>query len=430
MKWTSFCFVLFSLFLVLSVNGKPKPVIVKSMTAGNVRIDTTITILKAEPGILHAQPTKGFRITFHWQAASIIKKYRIALHITDKDGKTVMKDDHDPLIPTFNWKGLIEYSRVVSLPVWEVVDKSTKDAVLPEGEYSVLAGLYDGITKQMEELNTGPGVTKAGEGLYKIATLKLDNNASIPGAGKKTLDLTGYHLTFHDEFDSLNVSANGPVGQGGTRWIAHTPWGGDFGDAVFTDPRPDFPFTVKDGILCIEARKEDGKWKGGLLSAVDRNGNGFKQKYGYFECRAKLPVGPGTWPAFWLMGTLNRWGGNGPRINPEVDILEHYGHWPNRFSYTLHLWGLGGPTSQHLGERIVVFGVEDDFHTYGMWIDEKFMILYFDGVEMYRRETPEGVKTPLYPLVNMALGPGWPLDKTPNPSRMLIDYVRIYEKDK
>jgi hypothetical protein len=26
----------------------------------------------------------------------------------------------------------------------------------------------------------------------------------------------------------------------GGRWIAHTPWAGDFGDAAFTDPHPDF----------------------------------------------------------------------------------------------------------------------------------------------------------------------------------------------
>ena len=57
------------------------------------------------------------------------------------------------------------------------------------------------------------------------------------------------------------------------------------------------------------------------------------------------------------------------------------------------------------------------------------MIWYFDGVELWRQPTPEESKTPMYVLVNLALGPGWPLDKTPNPSFMLVDYIRVYAKD-
>jgi hypothetical protein len=31
-------------------------------------------------------------------------------------------------------------------------------------------------------------------------------------------------------------------------------------------------------------------------------------------------------------------------------------------------------------------------------------------------------------LLNLALGPGWPIDKTPNPSVMEVDYVPVYAK--
>ena len=80
------------------------------------------------------------------------------------------------------------------------------------------------------------------------------------------IDLSSYTLTFDEEFDRLDVSSRGP----GTRWIAHTPWNGDFGDAKFADPGPDFPFTVRDGILRIEARKHGGDgWQSGLLASVD-----------------------------------------------------------------------------------------------------------------------------------------------------------------
>ena len=100
------------------------------------------------------------------------------------------------------------------------------------------------------------------------------------------LDLSGYRMTFNEDFHNLDVSAWGP----GTRWIAHTPWNGDFGDARFADPVPGFPFTVNDGRLRIEARRgEDGKWSAGLLASTDPSGAGFSQQYGYFEMRAKFP---------------------------------------------------------------------------------------------------------------------------------------------
>ena len=37
-------------------------------------------------------------------------------------------------------------------------------------------------------------------------------------------------------------------------------------------------------------------------------------------------------------------------------------------------------------------------------------------------------RTPLYLLIDLALGAGWPIDQTPNPSIMLVDYVRAYRQ--
>ena len=34
----------------------------------------------------------------------------------------------------------------------------------------------------------------------------------------------------------------------------------------------------------------------------------------------------------------------------------------------------------------------------------------------------------LYLLVDLALGSGWPIDQTPNPSYLYVDYVRAYAK--
>src|SRR5262247_1147514 len=79
-----------------------------------------------------------------------------------------------------------------------------------------------------------------------------------------TIDLSSYELSFNEEFDHLDVSAWGP----GTRWIAHTPWNGDFGSAKFSNPTADFPFTVEGGVLRIEARKDGERWRSGLLARL------------------------------------------------------------------------------------------------------------------------------------------------------------------
>ena len=80
------------------------------------------------------------------------------------------------------------------------------------------------------------------------------------------------------------------------------------------------------------------------------------------------------------------------------------------------------------GKAFVVQGMTDDFHTYGVMVTADDIVFYFDGVELRRIDTPEEAKVPLYMLVNLALGGGWPIDKTPNPSYMYVDYVKAYAK--
>jgi len=235
------------------------------------------------------------------------------------------------------------------------------------------------------------------------------------------LDLTGYRVTFSEEFDKLSVSPWGPT----TRWIAHTPWNGDFGDARFADPQPGFPFTIDNGILRIEARKgADGRWESGLLAGHDLKGNGFAQQYGYFEMRAKLPPGKGVWPAFWLMGTERA------RYAVEVDVMEYYGHDPRALHSVYHVWSM----DKIYPERHVPYvtrletDLTDDYHRFGVMIEARWTTFYLDGTPYWRIATPPEFAQPLFPLLNLALGSGWPITETPNPSYMFVDYVRIYAK--
>jgi hypothetical protein len=234
------------------------------------------------------------------------------------------------------------------------------------------------------------------------------------------LDLSNYELTFNEDFDKLDVSAWGP----GTRWIAHTPWNGDFGDARFADPEPGFPFVVADGILRIEARRgPDGKWRSGLLSSTDPKGAGFLQQFGYFEMRAKLPAGPGLWPAFWLIANKDK------ESSAEIDILEQYGQFPGDFESVIHVWR-HAPGAQNyeatLRHKIPEGLLSADFHLFGVSVEPDWIIIYLDRVEIGRTPTPPEHRHPMFILLNLALGGGWPIAQTPSPSYMFVDYVRAY----
>jgi hypothetical protein len=328
------------------------------------------------------------------------------------DGKMAFQDDHEPPVATSQWSGRVEYENTLVVPT---------DA--PVGEYKIVAGLYDPKGGARQTIKTGAGVADAGENAYQVGTLKLAADAPVPELGPPTLNLDGYRVTFDEDFNDkeLSVSAWGP----GTRWIAHTPYAGDFGDARFANPTKDFPFTLESGILRIEARKTGDRWQSGLLASVDPKGNGFSQRYGYFEMRAKFPKGPGTWPAFWLLGVPKLKDKSVTQI--EIDVVEQYGVHPNALHTVVHLWY---PDKKHKADagRFIVSGMADDFHRYGVLVSADFITFYFDGVELRRVKTPEEARVPLYLLVDLALGSGWPIDKTPNPSFMYVDYVRAYSK--
>ncbi|OHV24510.1 MULTISPECIES: glycoside hydrolase family 16 protein [Rhizobium] len=265
------------------------------------------------------------------------------------------------------------------------------------------------------------GISAKGLGL--LVVLGLGALPGRPSVAQEPLNIDAYQLTFEESFDNLDVSA---WGEKSSRWIAHTPWNGDFGDARFTDPAPGFPFTTDQGILKIEARKEaDGTWRSGLLSSVNPKGEGFSQQFGYFEARMKLPPGKGVWPAFWLIG-LDR-----SKYTAEIDVLEYYGRAPYEFSMGFHVWrqSQGGQNSTGGYWKTVENGIlNSEYHTYGVDIQADKTTFYLDRQYLWSFDTPKEFHMPFYPLVNLALGSGWPIDETPNPSILLVDYIHVYKR--
>jgi beta-glucanase (GH16 family) len=234
------------------------------------------------------------------------------------------------------------------------------------------------------------------------------------------LDLTGYELTFHDEFDSFNITRDGGAGP----WFA--PVHPRFGAVRFLPPSDNGPFFVHDGILTIRAQRQpNGKWVSGFMQSVDSKGRGFAQQYGYFEMRAKMPGGAATWPAFWLASQENYLRKDATRS--EIDIVEGYGDQPDVIHSVVHVHPYRD-RKWYLSKQARVSGMSADFHRYGAMVTPTWVIFYFDGEELSRFPTLDQYRTPLYLLVDLAMVNRPSLQKADSPSDMQVDYVRVYAK--
>lgn len=234
-----------------------------------------------------------------------------------------------------------------------------------------------------------------------------------------SLDLTGYEITFEDDFNAMDIVPDGGSG----RWFApiHPP----VGSAQYLPPSDNGPYFVEDGYLTIRAEKKYGRWTSGFIQSVDSKGHGFAQQYGYFEIRAKFPKGPATWPAFWLATQNSYLVPDSPR--GEIDIVEGYGDQPNVVHTSVHIRPFHD-RNWFLSRQFKVRGMADDFHRYGALIDQTWIIYYVDDEEIYRFPTLEQYRTPFYVLVDLSMVSKETLEKAQSPSDMIVDYVRVYAK--
>jgi beta-glucanase (GH16 family) len=192
--------------------------------------------------------------------------------------------------------------------------------------------------------------------------------------------------------------------------------------------------SVSGGILSITARKED------LTSAADYGGQHYTSArlithgkkswtYGYFEVRAKLPCGQGTWPAIWMLGETGSWPGAG-----EIDIMEQVNSDATIYG-TMHTQQTVN-TGVTGGTHISVPTACTDFHTYQLtWTAEKIEVgvdgtIYQTFTNAHTGHDQWPFDEPQYLLLNLAIGGDWPgaVDDSIFPRTMQVDYVKVYQK--
>ena len=228
------------------------------------------------------------------------------------------------------------------------------------------------------------------------------------------LNLSGFNLSFSDEFDTMDVVPNNGTG----KWFApvHAPYGA----ATFMSPvGATNPFDVSDGKLTITMKQVDGVWQSGTMQTVNSAGQGFAQEYGYFEMRAAFQGGAGAWPAFWMLSPDQ----TVPRV--EVDIVEAYGGDPDGHHQAVHLSNKESHASKGNYTGLAGSMFDGAFHTYGARITTDWITVYYDGKELSRFPMSESFRTPLYMVASLAMNPK-EVEQASGTYKMVVDYVHAY----
>jgi beta-glucanase (GH16 family) len=246
----------------------------------------------------------------------------------------------------------------------------------------------------------------------------------------------GCHLAWSDEFSSQPDGPPDPV-----KWIYEEGFIRNNETQYYTRARPENA-RIENGQLVIEARKEEYTPTPGqppvahyTSAALETRGKA-DWTFGRIEVRAKLPAGKGVWPAIWTLGTNESDRAVGWPKCGEIDIMELVGWQPGVIHGTLHYFSDGKHASQ--GSQIQIAHPESDFHVYAaewtpdridLYVDEKKYVTFDTSKAQYAGQNP--FRKPHFLLLNVALGGDWgrKIDDSIFPQRMVIDYVRVYQKD-
>ena len=243
--------------------------------------------------------------------------------------------------------------------------------------------------------------------------------------------LTGWNLVWSDEFTADGLPDSAKWGYDTAR---NKMWWFNGEQQYYSNARTQNS-VVSGGTLKVIARKETPPAvgdSGGQQYTSARLITRDKQlfTYGYFEVRAKLPCGLGTWPAIWLLGTPeNQW----PKYG-EIDIMEQKGFSAaDKKVVSGYLHHAGGS----VGNETTVADACNSFHNYQLtWTADK-IVIGVDNLKYFEYVNPKDgnfnnwpYSGPQYLILNLAMGGnlGGPIPAGFVSDQMEVDYVRVYQK--
>lgn len=231
-------------------------------------------------------------------------------------------------------------------------------------------------------------------------------------------------LLWADEFDGNTLESKS--------WNYEKGTGKNYEEQYYTSQNKNI--RIEEGLLVIEARKEDYKDSKYTSARINTSGK-HHFKYGRIEISAKLPKGNGTWPAIWMLGE-NRFRDGYP-VCGEIDIMEHVGKSPSEIHGAIHFPEIDSKELISSSKKFALPLSSDTFHTYAIEWDENSINYFIDDLPFHHfslkdaeREGRENIfQKPFYLIINLALGGKWAgkIDDSIFPARFYIDYVRYYD---
>jgi hypothetical protein len=184
------------------------------------------------------------------------------------------------------------------------------------------------------------------------------------------------------------------------------------------------PFAHESGRLTILARPTPqahraSAWNKAYYGGAITTKFSFVQRFGYFEIEARLPLGKGMWPAFWLMPVDGTWPEAG-----EIDVLEGLGD-PRTIFCTV----IAGQRKQTKRVRLP-FDASTGYHRYGVLWGPKELTWFVDRQPVATAPTPPALnERDVYMIANLAVGGAWggyPDQSTKFPGRYEIRRITAW----
>jgi hypothetical protein len=293
-------------------------------------------------------------------------------------------------------------------------------------------------TKKGSPLNAGKHAIKlhlnGSVDVEKIEFTLIKPHVATPKTLTQKMDGLELFIAWSDEFDGTGLPDT-------SKWtFDYGDWGWGNNELQYYTENRTKNARLENGNLVIEAHKNDDGMTWSSARLTTRGKVAFL--YGRIEFRAKVPKQRGNWAAGWTLGDDYVDELSWPYCG-EIDILESVGYEMDDVTGDgkAHASAHCGAYYFKLGNQPTgitdVKNMNEDFHTYAVDWNPDGIIAYVDNVEYFRYED---TSTPLsWPfdkpqniILNLAMGGGWGglegMDPAVTSQKMIIDYVRVYEK--
>jgi len=239
-----------------------------------------------------------------------------------------------------------------------------------------------------------------------------------------------WKLVWSDEFNynGLPDSSKWSYNTGGSGWVNNEL-------QYYTNSDTDNA-AVHNGLLQITARKIQMGGRSYTSARLITKDKG-DWTNGKIEIRARLPAGRGLWPAIWMLPTdwiYGDWPNSG-----EIDIMEHVGFKKDSVFFSIHTESFNHAKHTQKTKGMKIISPYDSFRVYAIeWDQQKINFLLDGSLAFSYANSGKGHKewpfdTRFHLLLNIAVGGNWGGQKGVNdtifPATMLIDYVRVYQKN-